>query len=249
MLTELGMRGYWVTSGDEAVRRVVEARKRADDFFAVILDWQMPDMDGLTTLKAIRRQVDENIPIIIISAYDYVEIEEEFIRAGADAFITKPLFKSKLLHILKSFCSKNRTAAETKPCFKAHTLSGKRILLAEDNEMNRQIAVELLQMRGITVETAENGLLASEMFLQSPSGYYDAILMDIQMPVMDGYDSTAKIRSMAREDALNTPIIALTANAFVSDIVKAQSVGMNDHVSKPVDISRLVSVLEKWIDH
>ena len=249
MLTELGMRGYCVTSGDEAVRRVVEARKRADDFFAVILDWQMPDMDGLTTLKAIRRQVDENIPIIIISAYDYVEIEEEFIRAGADAFITKPLFKSKLLHILKSFCSKNRTAAETKPCFKAHTLSGKRILLAEDNEMNRQIAVELLQMRGITVETAENGLLASEMFLQSPSGYYDAILMDIQMPVMDGYDSTAKIRSMAREDALNTPIIALTANAFVSDIVKAQSVGMNDHVSKPVDISRLVSVLEKWIDH
>ena len=155
MLNELGMKGYWVLSGAEAVRRIVEAEKRSDDFFAVILDWQMPGMDGLETLKAIRRQVDTNIPIIIISAYDYSGIEEEFIQAGADAFITKPLFQSKVLHVLKMFCAKkNKKAERIKPEEEKSILCGRRLLLVEDNEINSEILGELLQ--GDSVGAAGN---------------------------------------------------------------------------------------------
>ncbi|WP_242847430.1 hybrid sensor histidine kinase/response regulator [Dorea sp. D27] len=248
MLNELGMKGYWVSSGAEAVRRIVEAEKRADDFFAVILDWQMPGMDGLDTLKAIRKQVDKNIPIIIISAYDYSGVEEEFIQAGADAFITKPLFQSKVLHVLKMFCvKKNKKAEKLKPEEEQSILCGKRLLLAEDNEINREIAEELLEMRGIAVDSAENGALAAEMFRKSEAGYYTAVLMDIQMPVMDGYEATAAIRAMPRKDAASVPIIALTANAFVADIGKAQNAGMNAHVPKPIDMEKLLATIETCI--
>jgi len=248
MLNELGMKGYWVLSGTEAVRRIVEAEKRSDDFFAVILDWQMPGMDGLETLKTIRKQVATNIPIIIISAYDYSGVEEEFIQAGADAFITKPLFQSKVLHVLKMFCTKkNKKAERIKPEEGQSILCGRRLLLVEDNEINREIAAELLEMRGIAVDSAENGAVAAQMFRESEPGYYTAVLMDIQMPVMDGYEATAAIREMSRKDAASVPIIALTANAFIADIGKAQNAGMNAHVSKPIDMDRLVATIEKCI--
>ena len=248
LLSELGMRGYWVLSGKEAIHRVEEAHIRADDFFAVILDWKMPGMDGLETLRVIREQLGNDVPIIIISAYDYSDIEEEFVRAGADAFISKPLFKSKILHVLRLFCSKNRLEkAGVLVDAPYPSLCGKRVLLAEDNELNKEIAVELLGMKGISVDHAENGALAVERFRESAPGYYAAILMDIQMPVMDGYEAAAAIRALPRKDAAEIPILALTANAFVSDIGKAQSSGMNDHISKPIDIDRLLAVLSAWI--
>lgn len=247
LLNELGMRGCWVLSGAEAVESVQKAHHQGEDYFAVILDWKMPEIDGLETVRLIRRQMGEEMPIIIISAYDFSDIEEEFLSAGADAFITKPLFKSKMLHVLQLFCYTDKTETKETGEEEFHArLLGKRVLLAEDNDLNREIAVELLKMQEILVETAENGKQAIEMFEASKPGYYQAILMDIQMPVMDGYKATAKIRAMCRADS-NLPIFALTANAFVSDMVRAQSVGMNDHVSKPIDIEKLVGILEQWV--
>ena len=247
LLDELGMRGQWVLSGAEALERVALAHERGDGYFAVILDWKMPGMDGLETVKAIRGELGEDVPIIIISAYDYSDIEDEFLSAGADAFITKPLFKSKMLHVLQLFCESGRPEDagdwEEEP---ASGLLGKRMLLVEDNDLNREIAAELLQMQGVTVECAENGARAVELFGASAPWYYNAILMDIQMPVMNGYDATAAIRAMDREDAERVPIVALTANAFVSDISKARSVGMNDHIPKPIDMALLVQVLRRW---
>ena len=248
LLNELGMRGYWVLSGREAVSRIREAHRQQDDFYAVILDWKMPDMDGLETVRAIRRNLDKNVPIIIISAYDFSEIEDEFLQAGADAFITKPLFKSKMLQVLQLFLSLDRSGAaeqgnESGPL----PLAGKRMLLAEDNEINREIMAELLEMQEIRLDMAENGAAALELFKSASPGTYDAVLMDIQMPLMDGYETTEAIRALEREDAKAVPIIALTANAFASDVAKARNAGMNDHLAKPVEMDHLLSVLQKWI--
>ena len=248
LLDELGMRGYWVLSGREAVSLIAAAHERQDDFFAVILDWKMPEMDGMETVKAIRKKLGGNVPIIVISAYDYSDIEDDFLLAGADAFITKPLFKSKMLHVLQMFCDENAAQAEHIPApEKRLDLSGKHILLAEDNELNREIIIELLQMQNIIVDTAENGQRAVELLADSAIGEYSAVLMDIQMPVMDGYEATLKIRGLDRDDAKTVPIIALTANAFAADVGKARNVGMNDHIAKPIDIHFLMDTLQKWM--
>lgn len=248
LLNELGMQGAWVLSGEAALRCIVARHEDRDDFFAVILDWKMPGMDGLEVVRAIREKLGKDVPIIIISAYDFSDIEAEFRYAGADAFITKPLFKSKMLHVLQLFCQSEVPAAALAPPEKrCVVLAGKRILLVEDNALNREIAVELLQMHGMQVEAVENGREAVDAFQNAVPGMYDCILMDIQMPVMNGYEATAAIRASAREDAQAIPILALTANAFASDLGKALSVGMNDHVAKPIDVEYLIEVLRKWI--
>lgn len=247
LLDELGMRGYWVLSGQEAILSVINAHERRDDFFAVILDWKMPEMDGLATLKAIRKNLGDDVPIIIISAYDYSEIEEEFLEAGADAFLSKPLFKSKMLHVLQLFCTHSNLISSDYEEKNDADLSNKKVLLAEDNDLNREIAIELLQMEGIEVDSVENGKRAVEMFEASAVGDYGAILMDIQMPVMNGYDATKDIRSLNRVDAKTVPIIALTANAFATDVGKARSVGMNEHVAKPINVKHLIKVLQRWM--
>ena len=248
LLQELGMRGSWVMSGAEAVERVVEAHERRDDFYAVILDWKMPDMDGLETVRVIRKRVGPKVPIIIISAYDYSNIEKEFITAGADAFISKPLFKSKMLHVLQLFCDTYKDDCDGDIVPELHKeLAGKKVLLVEDNELNREIAVELLEMQGLKVEAAENGKVAVEMFAMSVPGYYDVVLMDIQMPVMDGYEATAALRALPRRDAVSIPILALTANAFITDAGKAKNAGMNDHITKPINLDVLFAALYKWL--
>lgn len=247
LLNELGMCGYWVQSGKEAVQRIVAAHESAEDFFAVILDWKMPDMDGLETVKEIRKKLGMEVPIIIISAYDYSNIEDEFKQAGADAFITKPLFKSKMLHVLQLFCHCETITPAPKSHKDVITLSGKRVLLVEDNDLNRELATELLQMHDLVVEAVENGKVAVEQFQNSDPGYYSCILMDIQMPIMNGYESTETIRNLNREDAKTIPIFALTANAFASDLGKAHSVGMDEHIAKPIDIDRLLEILQKWL--
>lgn len=248
LLNELGMRGCWVLSGKEAVERAAKAHEEGDDFFAVILDWKMPGMNGLETVTAIRQNLGRDVPIIIISAYDYSDIEEEFRRAGADAFITKPLFKSKILHVFQLLCQTKPAEPSAIPVKDARpALTGKRVLLVEDNDLNREIAVELLQMNGLLVEAVEDGSRAVDAFRQSTPGYYDCVLMDIQMPVMNGYEATERIRAMSREDARTIPIFALTANAFAADLGKAHSAGMNDHIAKPMDIDYLFEVLQRWI--
>ncbi|WP_278541965.1 response regulator [Oxalobacter formigenes] len=249
LLTELGMRGYWVLSGSEAVLRVIGAHESGNDFFAVILDWKMPDMDGLATVRAIRQYVGNDVPIIIISAYDYSDIEDEFMKAGANAFITKPLFKSRMLHVFQVFCQSRGMKMMAIPERKERvsSLAGKRILLVEDNDLNREIATELLQMHELLVDETENGQLALEKFRDSMPGDYDCILMDVQMPVMDGYAATRAIRALERKDAKTIPILALSANVFATDLGKAHGAGMNEHVSKPIDIGHLIDVLQKWI--
>ena len=248
LLNEAGMRGYWVQSGAEAVSRLVRAHEERDDFYAVILDWVMPGMDGLETVKAIRERLGEHLPIVIASAYDYSEIEEEFLRAGADAFLTKPLFQSRMLQVLQLFLSERTPdAGRAGGTQSLGALLGKHILLAEDNEMNREIVMELLNMQGVRVQPVENGQLALEAFKASAPGEYDAILMDIQMPVLNGYDATKRIRRLARRDAAVIPIVALTADAFASDVAKARSVGMNEHIAKPIDIEHLIDVLHRLI--
>lgn len=248
ILSELGMLSSWVLSGKAAVERVAAAHEAADDFFAVILDWIMPDIDGLETLKLIREKVGPDMPIIIISAYDFSEIEEKFRLAGADAFITKPLFKSKMIHTFHKFCRNDRSDIRSALRGKPYAdLDGKKLLLVEDNELNREIAVELLETHGLLINTAENGLIAVDKFKASAPGEYAGILMDIQMPVMDGYKATKAIRALEREDARAIPILALTANAFASDIGKAHSAGMNDHVAKPIDIAIFMETLGQWI--
>lgn len=248
LLNELGMQGHWVLSGAEAVQCVVTAHENNENFFAVILDWKMPGMDGLETVKILRRKLGKEVPIIVISAYDYSEIEEEFVNAGVDAFITKPLFKSKMLHVLELFCDSSRMEiADSLGEDMDSDLCGRHVLLAEDNELNREIVIELLRPKGILIDPVENGEQAAIKFRESELGYYDAVLMDIQMPVMDGYEATAEIRAAKRADAKTIPVIALTANAFVADISNARNVGMNDHIAKPIDIEHLIEVLKEWM--
>lgn len=246
ILEEIGMLGNWVLTGAEAVAEVARAHERSSDYFVVIIDWKMPEMGGLETTRAIRAKVGPDIPIIIISAYDYSEVEDDLIAAGANGFISKPLFKSNMIQVFRSLIdgSEQDRAYYREP---QSLLVGKRVLLVEDNELNREIANEMLSMAGAEVEMAENGREAVDMFSGSSIGHYDVILMDIQMPVMNGYEASRQIRSLCRQDAQTTPILALTANAFLEDVIEAQKAGINEHISKPISAEKLYSMVQKWI--
>ena len=200
-LKEIGITGEWVLSGKEAVERCYARHELKDDYFAVILDWKMPDMDGIETARQIRKRIGKEITIIVLTSYEFSEIEEEAKAAGVDAFIAKPLFRSRLTATLRQFTSgrKEKTARNYLEELLESDYTGKRILLVEDNELNREIGVEILQMTRAEVETAENGKIAVEKVEASPKGSYDLIFMDIQMPVMNGYEATAAIRSLPGE--------------------------------------------------
>ncbi len=248
LLTELGMNGEWVLTGREAVERVKSHHDEKEDFFAVILDWKMPDMDGLETARVIRQEVGSYVPIIILSAYDWSDIEADARSVGVDAFLSKPLFKSRLQNVFASLQEDETSdAAETISNAAERDYSDKRVLLAEDNELNQEIAKEILEMSGLTVEVAGNGKEALDMFRSSAIRYYDLVFMDIQMPIMDGYEATRAIRGLPREDAATTPIVAMTANTFVEDVQASQRAGMNQHIGKPLDVDQLMAVLDKWL--
>jgi signal transduction histidine kinase/DNA-binding response OmpR family regulator len=249
MLNELGMRTEGVCSGREAVKRVVEHHGGTDDYYAIIIDWKMPDMDGIATTKAIRKAVGDDVPIIIISAYDWPEIEQEAREAGANAFVSKPLFKSRLAHLFNSLVGNADKGNEAAPLseFENIDLSGNRALLVEDNELNREIAVEILEMTKINVEVATDGDIAVDMVKKGGKGYYDVVFMDIQMPRMNGYEATREIRKLENGAGKDIPIIAMTANAFAEDVQMAMSAGMNEHVPKPLDLKSLASILKKWV--
>ena len=244
VLNEMGMIADWATSGEEAIERLTEEH---EDFAAVILDWKMPGLGGVETARIIRERISSVLPIIILSAYDWSEIEKEAKEAGVDAFITKPLFKSRLVYVMKSVLGeKERDTAAAKTILKAQSFEGKRVLLTEDNELNMEIGEELLSTAGFAVDKACNGKEAVDRLLQTPPGTYDLVLMDIQMPVMNGYEAARAIRASGREDLKTIPILAMTADAFVEDMRKAEAAGMNGHISKPIELPKLMKMLETW---
>lgn len=244
MLIQIGMRAEWTMSGSEAVTRAREALEMSDPFAVYIVDWTMPVMSGLETIRQIREVIGHDSPIILMSAYDWSDIEQEALGAGATGFISKPLFISELHQTLGRILGETEEHSdEQEDLCKERQFEGKRILLAEDNELNREIAVEILTGAGFEVECAENGRQAYDMACQSQPGWYDLILMDIQMPIMDGYEATAAIRGADDPAVANIPIIAMTANAFDEDREKALESGMNGHLAKPIDTEKLMQVL------
>ena len=247
-LREIGIAGEWVLTGKEAVERCAARRKTGRDYFAVILDWKMPEMDGIATARKIRECVGEDVTIIILTSFEFSEIEEEARAAGVDAFMAKPLFRSRLTATLRQFTSgkKEKNARNYLEDFAKTDYTGKRLLLVEDNDLNREIATEILGMTGVTVETAENGKIAVEKVAAAPENWYSLVLMDIQMPVMNGYEATAAIRSLPGSRG-KVPIIAMTANAFAEDVQLAKNTGMNEHIAKPLDLNKLNDVLKQWL--
>lgn len=245
LLEKMKIHAEWVLSGAEAVGKVVSAQERGEGFDVCFIDWQMPDMDGVETARRIREKVGPDTPIIIISAYDWADIEEEARAAGVNAFIAKPMFQSSIYNVLVNVTNGAFGMRESRENPGGNSLDGKRFLLAEDNALNREIVVTLLKMNGADVESVENGQEAVERFLQMETGYFDALLMDVQMPVMDGCEATRQIRACGREDARNIPIIATTSNAFAEDVATVLAAGMDAHISKPLDIEQLCAILSR----
>ncbi|MCM1308006.1 MAG: response regulator [Butyrivibrio sp.] len=246
MLKQIGMRSEWTISGREAVHRAKSAHNEGDSYHTYIIDWQMPEMSGIETTRRIRAAIGHEAPIIILTAYDWTDIEEEAKQAGVTAFCAKPLFMSDLKSVL--LASNDLLEKETKPSWTQADFSGKRILLVEDNELNREIAEAILTETGFMVESAPDGTDAVRMVGSSKEGWYDAILMDVQMPIMDGYEATRTIRSLSREDVKNIPIIAMTANAMDEDKEAALKNGMNAHIAKPLNIELFLNVLGKYLN-
>ena len=244
MLKDIGIRSDWCASGKEAVIRTEEAYQEGDLFKVYIIDWLMPDMNGIETARRIRHIVGDAAPIIILTAYDWTDIEFEAREAGVTGFISKPLFASDLRVALMKCIGKEEKVEEQKV---SYDFTGKKILLVEDNEMNREIATELLEEDGFVVDTAEDGTIAVQKMENAKPGDYDLILMDVQMPIMNGYEATRRIREMNDPAIANITILAMTANAFEEDRQSAIAAGMNDHLTKPVDVRKLKDTLVKYL--
>lgn len=249
ILNSIGMCADGVLSGDAAIARVEEARENAGEYAVVILDWKMPGKCGVETAREIRKKMGNEVPIIILTAYDWSSIEQEARAAGVNAFIAKPLFKSRLLYVLKSVISpqKEDEVSDVNE-FEQSDYSGKRVLVVDDNDLNIEIAEELLTHIGIRVEKARDGKQAVDMLRDKAANYYDMVFMDIQMPVMNGYEAVREIRASAREDLKTVPIVAMSADAFSDDIQKAAVSGMNGHVAKPIELPKLQAALDQWIN-
>lgn len=247
MLRQIGLRSEWTTSGREAVYRANSAMEEGDPYHTYIIDWQMPELSGVETARRIRQTVKSDAPIIILTAYDWTDIEEEAKAAGITGFCAKPLFMSDLKTVLLAANNLSDEKDENIAVWTESDFSGKRILLVEDNELNREIAEVILTEAGFNVETAPDGTDAVAMVEKSPEKYYDAILMDVQMPIMNGYEATRTIRKMERKDVKDIPIIAMTANAMEEDKEAALKNGMNAHLAKPLDISLFMEVLHKFL--
>lgn len=247
MLFDIGMTGEWTDNGADAIRMVADRHFAKADYLAVLLDWKMPEMDGVETAHKIREVVDASVPVIILMAYDWSEIEEEALKAGVDAFLSKPLYKSKLQQKMLTIADRSAESPLTEKILHNKIPAGKRVLLAEDNQLNQEIAVEILGQLNLKIDTVENGAEAVKKFADSEPGFYDIILLDIQMPVMNGYEAARTIRGTDHEDSQRIPIVAMTADAFAKDVQAAYDSGMNEHISKPVSVDRLVQVLERFL--
>lgn len=246
MLIQIGMRAEWTMSGREAILRTRQAIERNDEYRAYVIDWLVPDMNGIEITRQIRKEAGADAPIIILTAYDWADIEEEAKEAGVTAFCSKPLFLSDLRRcLLNILYPKKQEKGER---FSSDKIKGQRLLLVDDIDLNREIACEILGAEGLVVEEAENGEIAIERLKEKGAGYYSLVLMDIQMPVMDGYTAAKAIRALEDKELAGIPIIAMTADAFEDDRKKALAAGMNAHVSKPIEVDKLFAVLEKILN-
>ena len=244
-LKSIGIKAEWTLSGEKAIELVIEHHKKREDYQIILLDWKLPGMNGIQAAREIRRNLGDEVPILLISAYDWSEFEAEAREAGISGFISKPLFKSTLYHAL---CQYMDVGTEHEQTLNQNIdLSGRRILLAEDNELNWEVAKELLSDLGVELDWAEDGRICLDKFQKSPKGYYDIILMDIRMPHMTGYEATQAIRGLVHPDALSIPIIAMSADAFSDDIQHCLQCGMNAHIAKPIDVIELTRLLKRYL--
>jgi CheY-like chemotaxis protein len=238
-LTSIGATADTVQSGTEAVRAVSER----NDYRVVILDWKMPDMDGIEAARQIRAKLGEDVPILMISAYDWSDVEEEAKVVGINGFISKPLFRSKLYNKLNELLGNEKAQSEEDD--DASDIAGMKILIAEDNDVNWEIISTLLEMLDVETERAENGQQAVERIGKAHQGDFDLIFMDIQMPVMNGIEATKAIRGLSDPWASGIPIIAMTADAFSENVAECMAAGMNGHIAKPVDMKRVVKEIKR----
>ena len=243
VLGQVGVNCELAESGSEALEMVKMRHARREDYNLILVDWKMPDMDGIETTRQIRSVVGNDAAIIILTSYSWEDVVDEAKDAGVDSFVSKPLFAGTVMDEFRAaFKRKNESLLDSRA-----DLKGRRVLLAEDMMVNAEIIMMILSMRDIETEHAENGLEAVKMFENSEEGYYDAILMDMRMPEMDGLEATRAIRGMDRNDARQIPIIALTANAFDEDVQRSLQAGLNAHLSKPVEPENLYETLESLI--
>ena len=243
-LKEMGVNAQRATDGEKAISMAEERHNRQDDYHVILIDWKMPKMDGVEITRELRKRVGSQIPILIVSAYDWSDIEEEAFAAGAQGFISKPLFKSNLYIGLSKFMKGD--SPDDDKVTRKRDFTGKKILLAEDNDLNWEIAEDILSEAGFELNRAENGKMCVEMFEQSETGTYDVVLMDIRMPLMNGYEAAMAIRGMNRPDK-DLPIIAMTADAFSDDVQHCLDCGMNAHIAKPIDVDKFIAQLEKFL--
>ena len=245
VLDEVGIKADTCLSGQEALRMIDSQHTRHEPYNLVLLDWRMPELDGLEVARQIRQNYDKETTVIILTAFNWDEIMDEALMIGVDSFLAKPLFASNVIQEFERVARKNNMSLFGQK--KRAELKGRHILLAEDIQINAEIMQQLLSMKDAHIDLAENGEVALKLFEASQEGYYDAILMDIRMPVMDGLESARRIRALKRKDSVGVPIIALTANAFDEDVQRSLQVGMNAHLSKPVEPERLYQTLEELI--
>lgn len=245
MLQEISLRAEWTLSGKEAVLRTRQAVMREDEYSVYIIDWLLPDMNGIEVARRVRKEIGEEVPIIVLTAYDWSDIEDEARSAGVTAFCSKPLFLSELRDCLQSIITEREDGgkAEEKPARRTG-----HILLAEDNELNQEIAVAILEEAGFTIDVAENGQAAVEKLESSQPGYYRLVLMDVQMPVMNGYEATREIRRLKNKKLSRIPILAMTANAFEEDRQEAIRSGMNGHIPKPINVDTLMEAMDSLLE-
>lgn len=242
--SQLGVEAVAVSSGIEAVKYMKESGERFD---LCLLDLYMPDVDGIHTAEWIRSEAGKDVYIVLMSAYDHKNVEQEALAAGVDDFLTKPVMRADIYRILQRLSGELSPAANGEEKAKSYDFTGKRVLIAEDNEINMEVAQGLCEHVGFKVENAYNGKEAVEMFRKSPEGYYDAILMDVHMPIMNGNQAARTIRGLKRKDAHTVAIIAMTANAFYEDAAEAIKSGMNEHLAKPIEPEAIFAALYKFL--
>lgn len=245
-LKTMGIHAEWALSGEQGINMALQRHKMHDDYQIIMLDWKLPGMNGLEVARKLRHYLGDDVPILLISAYDWGEFQEEALEAGVSGFISKPLFKTTLFHALRKYMDDEEP--EEKETQGEKPFLGRRILLAEDNDLNWEVASELLGEEGFEVEWAEDGKICLDKFISSAPGYYDAILMDLRMPNMNGYESAQAIRKSDHPEAKSIPIVAMSADAFPEDIQRSLDSGMNAHVAKPIDLDEIIKVLLRFFN-
>ena len=245
LMADTGVHIDYTLQGAQAVEMVLQAKAEQRHYDVILVDWKMPEMDGLETTQKIRAIVPQDVPILVLTAYEWTEIEQPAAKAGISAFLPKPFFVANFRERLMQLQADRRKGQDVEQ--DENVLAGRHFLVAEDVELNAEILNEILAMQEVTCKVVENGQQAVEEFVRARPGLYDAILMDVQMPVMNGYEATRCIRSMERADAKTIPIIAMTANAFAEDMKDAKDAGMNDHIAKPIDMEIIRKTLSRYL--